>query len=77
MVYNGNVYSFLKRIDQISNDMPYTLSLVHVVYPGSIARDMSKNEGMELTMFVDADKNNLTFEFLERYDMGMEYIIRK
>ena len=47
------------------------------LYAGSIARDMSKNEGMELTMFVDADKNNLTFEFLERYDMGMEYIIRK
>ena len=43
---------------------------------GSIGRDMSTNEGMELTMFVDADKNNLTFEFLERYDKGMEYIIR-
>ena len=57
--------------------MPYTLSLVPVVCAGSIARDMSKNEGMELTMFVDADKNNLTFEFLEHYDMGMEYIIRK
>ena len=51
--------------------------LVHDLYAGTIARDMSKNEGMELTMFVDADKNNLTFEFLERYDMGMEYIIRK
>ena len=47
------------------------------LHAGTIARDMSKNEGMELTMFVDADKNNLTFEFLERYDMGMEYIIRK
>lgn len=46
------------------------------LYAGTIGRDMSKNEGMEMTMFQDADKNNLTFEFLERYDMGMEYIIR-
>ena len=47
------------------------------LYAGAIIRDMSKNEGREETKFVDADKNNLTFEFLERYDMGMEYIIRK
>ena len=52
-------------------------SLYMCLYAGAILRDMSKNEGREETKFVDADKNNLTFEFLERYDMGMEYIIRK
>ena len=49
----------------------------HCTYAGRIARSQASNHGLEATVFVDMKMNNITFEFLERYDMGIEYIIRK
>ena len=49
----------------------------HCTYAGRIARSQASNQGLEATVFVDMKMNNITFEFLERYDMGIEYIIRK
>ena len=62
-----------------------TIHVAHTIHPhpthhacaGRIARNEAGKEGLETTVFVDMKMNNFTFEFLERYDMGMEYIIRK